>query len=442
MSDDTTTVSTASFSLAAEAPTDAVGSVNERATRNLPEDSAFSEHRDAEGFRPYPPMRRPEGGFRPGRNGDRFDRGERQERSERSDRFERHDHRQDRAYGRPNRQDEPTIRREHAVALVDARFIAWLGDHADQEPPRRQLVNRWLDRALGDAGIGSPLLRSYWYSHQADERVSVPGQIERRIEQESRDGGASLVLALSRDLMALAQGGACDTALIVSDDDRLLPVVDLAQSLGLRVVVLADESAHDLQTLSRTEPGWTALLRQADARLVVETDQVEDLFWGEREEGEELPEAAVYVSERSSRTPREARPTQGYGDRDEGRGRRFDADRNFDQPPRGNWDRDDRPPMRQRPAPPSAEEIQALNERLTPQIQAWWRDLPELERRNIETDMPAERGLPQEADRGLLLHISRELGRPLNPLEKKAMRDVARGVVLREAEGAAGDSAS
>jgi hypothetical protein len=40
--------------------------------------------------------------------------------------------------------------------------------------------------------------------------------------------------------------------------------------------------------------------------------------------------------------------------------------------------------------------------------------------------LPRHRGLPQEADRQLLLRLSQRLGRPLELAERKVMRDTAR----------------
>jgi hypothetical protein len=44
--------------------------------------------------------------------------------------------------------------------------------------------------------------------------------------------------------------------------------------------------------------------------------------------------------------------------------------------------------------------------------------------------LPNSRGLPQEADRHLLLRLSQQLGRPLTTSEKKLMREMARDAAL------------
>lgn len=308
--------------------------------------------------------------------------------------------------------------RPQCVALVDAHFVSWLGDHLDEEPPRRSLLNAWLETLIQKANFGLPLSRSYWYSHQGVR--DVPGQVHRWVAAEAQDSGASLVLALSRDLLALAESGACEQVLLVADDDRLLPAIDQAQMRGLRVLVLADESAQDLNQLSKTEGAWAAMLRQADGRVIVETAQVEEFLWGEGEvpEGMLLPQQEVNFGNRRDFGRDFAREPQREGGRD------FRESRSA-------WG-DEARQIRPRPMAPSDEEMQAAREHLQGQIQAWWTDLPELERRDIEIDMPPERGLPQEADRQLLNRLSQNLGRPLTVLEKKLMRGVARDVIVGE----------
>ena len=324
------------------------------------------------------------------------------------------------------RDRSPNVARPQCVALVDAHFVSWLGDHLDEEPPRRALLNAWLETLIQKADFGLPLARSYWYSHQGVQ--DVPGQVHRWVAAEAQDSGASLVLALSRDLMALADSGACEQVLLVADDDRLLPAIDQAQMRGLRVLVLADESARDLNQLAKTEGAWAAMLRQADGRVIVETAQVEDFLWGEGElpEGFLLPRQEVNFGARRD-----------FG-RDFGREPQREPSRDFREP-RAGWSDEPRP-IRPRPMPPSDEEIQAARDHLRGQIQVWWTDLPELERRDIEIDMPPERGLPQDADRQLLNRLSQNLGRPLSVLEKKLMRGVAREVIVGEGNAAPGPS--
>ncbi len=52
------------------------------------------------------------------------------------------------------------------------------------------------------------------------------------------------------------------------------------------------------------------------------------------------------------------------------------------------------------------------------------------DRQELEAELPTSRGLPQDADRHLLLRLSQQLGRPLTPGEKKLMRELARDTAL------------
>ena len=71
-----------------------------------------------------------------------------------------------------------------------------------------------------------------------------------------------------------------------------------------------------------------------------------------------------------------------------------------------------------------------MREALQPMISTWWDDLPVEDRQELEAELPTSRGLPQEADRHLLLRLSQQLGRPLTPAEKKLMRELARDTAL------------
>jgi hypothetical protein len=74
-------------------------------------------------------------------------------------------------------------------------------------------------------------------------------------------------------------------------------------------------------------------------------------------------------------------------------------------------------------------------------VSTWWDDLPVEDRQELEAELPTSRGLPQEADRHLLLRLSQQLGRPLTPAEKKLMRELARDTALGP-QGAAGAASS
>jgi hypothetical protein len=71
-----------------------------------------------------------------------------------------------------------------------------------------------------------------------------------------------------------------------------------------------------------------------------------------------------------------------------------------------------------------------MRQALQPMISTWWDDLPVEDRQELEDELPTSRGLPQEADRHLLLSLSQQLGRPLTPNEKKVMRELARDTAL------------
>ena len=71
-----------------------------------------------------------------------------------------------------------------------------------------------------------------------------------------------------------------------------------------------------------------------------------------------------------------------------------------------------------------------MRERLTPMLQSWWDDLPHEDRQELQERLPAQRGLPQEIDRLLLLKLSQSMGRSLEPGEKVSMREVVRDLVL------------
>ncbi len=254
------------------------------------------------------------------------------------------------------------------IALVDARFLQWMQGHerdddAGGEPAAsvRPHLMAWLAGALRAARVPVRLIRAVWYTSDAGA-ATLDGQVVRRVPPEAEDGGAGLVLAMERDALQLAEQRACAHLLIASDDDRLLATVDAVQARGLRVHLLADESATDLVALCESDPAWAALLRQADSRLVVSS--LELLARGEPQvRGERL-------------------------DRYES------SDSNLDAIP--------------------------------PLVQAWLASLGEAARLELQGLLPTQRGLPQEADRELLQQLSHRLGRPLTVSERKLMRELAR----------------
>jgi hypothetical protein len=285
-------------------------------------------------------------------------------------------------------------RGDRCIALVDARFMEWLAGE-EGAPSHRDRLGALLDAALAAADLPGEIVRIHWYTAQADAQP-VGGQVLRWVAPEGTDAGASLALTMARDLAALAEHGACDLVLLATDDDRLLTAVDAAQMRGLRVHLLADDSAVDLSALSRNDGAWAALLRQADARVIVTGAEVERALWGDGE---------VSVSEHAPRAPRHSeggphRPQRQH--RSAERGERPDID------------------------------TTAIREGLGPMVSAWWGELPAEEQLALHARLPPHRGLPQEADRALLVRLSQQLGRPLSLDEKRVMRDLARQAVMRD----------
>ena len=285
-------------------------------------------------------------------------------------------------------------RGDRCIALVDARFMEWLAGE-DGAPPRRERLGALLDAALAAADLPGEILRIHWYTAQTDA-APAGGQVLRWVAPEGTDAGASLALTMARDLAALAENGACDHVLLATDDDRLLTAVDAAQMRGLRVHLLADESAVDLATLARNDGAWAALLRQADARVIVTGEEVERALWGDGE---------VSVSEHGPREPRHA---EGGPHRPQRHAR--------------GGERAERPQA----------DTTAIREGLGPMVANWWGQLPPEEQLALHARLPPHRGLPQEADRALLVRLSQQLGRPLSLDEKRVMRELARQAVQRD----------
>lgn len=278
-------------------------------------------------------------------------------------------------------------RQPRCIALVDARFIDWLGgkDDADRTAPRLENLRPLLEQLMDDAELGADLVRVYWYGSEAPE--PLPGLVFRCVAPETSDAGVSMVLSMSRDLMALAHQGACEQVLVASDDDRLLPVMDHVQTCGLQVGVLAEESAHDLAALTRTDPAWASVVRQADARWIVSSAELERHLWGEGASAPSMRRPSPHRDDTGLRNTRHRQNAQGPVD---------DG---------------------------------ALRAHLGPMVAAWWSATEIDAQAELARQLPEQRGLPQEADRSLLLHLSQQLGRPLTLQEKKAMREIARDVV-------------
>ena len=94
-----------------------------------------------------------------------------------------------------------------------------------------------------------------------------------------------------------------------------------------------------------------------------------------------------------------------------------------------------------RGAPPPRREVELMDPKeLLGIVREWWADVPDADREDLREMLPRHRGLPQEADRQLLLRLSQHLGRALELPERKVMRESARrlleGLPLEEAPAA------
>jgi hypothetical protein len=255
---------------------------------------------------------------------------------------------------------------ESCIALIDARFLAWLQGQTDanQEQVRPQL-HGLLGNALAHNGLDLNLRRIYWYSDAADEQA-VAGQISRSVMPHSQDGGLSMLRTLGADLKRLAERGACDHLLVGSDDERLISMIDEAQLHGVAVHLLADEASRNMSQLNREDPGWARLLSQADQRVVLGAQAARD--------GGSRHASSMHTA--------------------------------------------------------PAIDPEQLREQLNTVINTWWADEPEDLREELREELQNTRGIPQEVDRQLLLGVRRVLERALSFQEKKLLREMVRELVL------------
>ncbi|CAN1485501.1 hypothetical protein [Limnohabitans sp. B9-3] len=256
---------------------------------------------------------------------------------------------------------------ESCIALIDARFLAWLqGQTEGGQDPVRQQLHGLLGNALAHNGLDLNLRRIYWYSDTPDEQA-YDAQISRAVMPHSQDGGLSMLRTLGADLKRLAERGACDHILVGSDDERLLALIDEAQLHGVAVHLLADEASRNMSQLNRDDPGWARLLSQADQRVVLGAQALRD-----------------------GATPRHASSMHAV-------------------------------------APIDPEQLRA---QLGTVINTWWADEPEDLREELREELQNTRGIPQEVDRQLLLGVRRVLERALSFQEKKLLREMVRDLVL------------
>lgn len=165
------------------------------------------------------------------------------------------------------------VRAGRCAVLVDARFLSWLTQGHDDRPGNYAAapgsgVLAMLAVSLRQAGLDVDLLRTYWYTDQAQFQP-VDDVVQRSVLDPDADGGMSLMRAMGADLAQLAINHAVDHVLVVSDDERLLPTVDQAQLQGLCVHLLVDEAGNDFDKLMREDPSWGRLLAQADRRVLM-----------------------------------------------------------------------------------------------------------------------------------------------------------------------------
>jgi hypothetical protein len=255
---------------------------------------------------------------------------------------------------------------ESCIALIDARFLAWLQGQTDtaQDHVRPQL-HQLLSNALAHNNLDLNLRRIYWYSDSTDDQA-IGGQVSRSVLPHSQDGGLSMLRTLGADLKRLAERGACDHILVGSDDERLISLIDEAQLHGVSVHLLADEASRNMTQLNREDPGWARLLSQADQRVVLGAQAARD-------------GGARHAS--SMHAVPQVDPEQ-------------------------------------------------LREQLNTVINTWWADEPEDLREELREELQNTRGIPQEVDRQLLLGVRRVLERALSFQEKKLLREMVRELVL------------
>lgn len=258
------------------------------------------------------------------------------------------------------------------VALVDARFLAWLtGAGSGKASYNRNAVSALLSQALPAAGVYAQLVRTYWYS-ELDDNALVDDQCLRLVAADMADEGGPVLAAMLRDLEALSTNNACVHVLIASDDERLIGAIDAARLRGLRVHLLCDESVHQFYKLQQSDPDWSRLLRAADRRVVVTSSELS---------------AAM----------------------GEGRSHGHSQSRVDHAQPAGD----------------ARVTMQAV-------VDAWWDKADSYERDDLKELVPQSRGLPQEIDRSLLAAGRDALHRPLTTGERHLLRQMARDRVLGE----------
>ncbi len=295
-----------------------------------------------------------------------------------------------------------------AVALIDERYLLWLAKQQGEPqsgpaaaPLQRAAFNPVFAHLGRLCGADAPLLRSYLFTDQQPSQL-IDDLVLRMVPAHASDGGLGLVRALGLELTQLADRGACSLALLVSDDERLIPYIDEAQWRGLKVVLVTDDSAHDFSSLLQEDPSWARLLMQADRRV-----SLNEAAWAALHN----PNPDTVFSNRLVQPERT-------------------HEREFER----EYERDrDREPMMGEPASPDQQPDQEWLSQVQRVIEDWWREETPHARLDLYEEMQNSQGVPPETDRHLLLRVRRELGRTLSFPEKKAMREMIRAAVLAQA---------
>ena len=272
-------------------------------------------------------------------------------------------------------------RSQDCIALVDGRFLNWLlaseAEAASDDKLNRHAMHGVFTALLQQWGLHCDVRRIYWYTDQHDGQYPND-QVVRLLVNHQLDKGASMLRSISTDLTQLVHNRACQHILLVSDDERLTPLIDQAQLHGVSVHLVCDESSRNLSKLLETDPGWTRMLEQADRRIVMHSQAIRDLL-SARQSSADSPSLH---------------------------------------------------PMGQEAEAPDPEVVRA---KLQDVVQTWWNEEPEDIRLDLREELQDSRGIPQEVDRHLLLQVRKVLERTLSFQEKKLLRDMVRNVVLEKA---------
>jgi len=272
---------------------------------------------------------------------------------------------------------------------VDERFLLWLaGQHTAATAPttlERAALVPVLAQLLRQTAPEASLLRTCLFSDRAVTELH-DDLLLRSVPAHKVDGGLGLLRAMGLELTQLAQRG-CQLVLLASDDERLIPYIDEVQWRGMRVVLLTDESSTDVARLMADDPSWARLLQQADRRVPLQAAAWQALT---------TPGVPVVWNEPIPARESVREPLLALG---------IEAD----APPDDHW-----------------------RSQVDRVIREWWEEETPQARLDLYEEMQDNQGVPPEADRHLLLRVRRELARPLNFPEKKAMREMIRAVVLAQ----------